>query len=240
MQPQAPAPFKRLATRIAAVLLLACSASHANVVTYASSQNLSFPGSNINGSFNLQQFNPSLGTLTGVSITVGLRDWDGVFTFRHTDAVTFGQNALAGIRMVTNLPSLTSLSTYARQDLTPNGSLYFVGSTLSIEDTIDPVAPASGTATATGTGSWATSQGFIGSGAKSISYSIISSKSYATTGNITSYTMPMSGALDTSVSYTYDPVAAVPEPSEWALGSVMLAWGAGWMWRRARQRARNS
>lgn len=240
MQPHAPTPPIRRAARITAVLWLACAASHANVVTYSSSQNLSFPGSTLNGSFNLQQFNPSLGTLTGVSITVGLRDWDGVFTFSHTDAVTFDQNALSGVRMLTTLPSLTTLSTYARQNLTPDGSTYFAGSTLAVQDTIDPVSPASGTASADGTASWATSQGFIGSGLKNISYSIISSKLYTKTGNIITTSHPMSGALDTSVSYTYDPVAAVPEPSEWALGSVMLVWGGSWMWRRARRQARNS
>ena len=237
MQPQAPTPPIRRAARITAVLWLACTASHANVVTYSSSQNLSFPGSTLNGSFNLQQFNPSLGTLTGVSITVGLRDWDGVFTFSYNDFVSIGTSSSLGVRSTVSLPNAANLQTSLSQLLAPDEPLEFFGGG---DVTINPTNLVSASNSSSQNSSWAASNGLLGSGSKSINYLLEQIQVDESDGDRTNNLWLMSGALDTSVSYTYDPVAAVPEPSEWALGSVMLVWGGSWMWRRARRQARNS
>jgi hypothetical protein len=174
------------------------------------------------GSFSLNQFDSALGTLTGVSITFSMADWNSSYSFSHNDTVTLLAGSTGGTRVTLKLTDAVGnlLTARADQELVAEDTTY----TGAGVESISGLPAASDTKTSNQNAAWASTNGLIGTGTKSFSYAGLQVQSLSTSGastaNVLSQTM--TGNIAASVTYTYDaaPIAAVPEPSEFLLGGV--------------------
>jgi len=220
---------------IAAIAAIGMSMSGANAATisYEDSESISQSSS---GSLFLQKFNTTLGTLTGISVQLQLNDWSSVFTFTHNDSVTLAADSMAGVR-VTLSGAGKALQATARQNLAPDGDIFFPGSGT---ETLTPTSPASASSSFSDTAAWALANGYVGSDSKQINFSGIQSQLIGTSGASTSnvLTQNMTGTVKALVTYTYDaaPVTSVPEPSSVLMCSAPALLGMGALLRRFRSK----
>lgn len=222
---------KSLSLAVIAALGMSVSGVNAATISYEDSESISQSSS---GSLFLQKFNTTLGTLTGITVQLQLNDWASTFTFTHNNSVTLAQDSMAGVRV-----SLTgagkSLQATARQNLAPDGDIYYTGSGT---ETLTPTSPASASSQFSDTAAWALANGYVGSGNKQLNFSGIQSQLIGTSGASTSnvLTQNMTGAVKAVVTYTYDaaPVTSVPEPSSVLMCSAPALLGVGAFLRRFR------
>lgn len=185
------------------------------------------------GSFSLKKFDSSLGTLTGVRITLSLSDVLGSYSFTNTGNFTLRHPSSAGLSTNLSAGLLELTATTARQTLTPGSNLVYTANT---NPTVTPGVAASASEYSEFDGQWAADNGFIGEDNVTVSYSSVSSTLIDATGTYT-LNPTINGNIDAFVTYTYDEVAAVPEPSEFLLGGVPALFG-GWVLMRRRRGVR--
>lgn len=184
------------------------------------------------GTFQLQKFDASLGTLTGVRIDLGLVGWTSLYSLTHNDTVTLNKLSYGATSVSLNLPDATTLDATAQQTLVAVNTTYAGAGT----ESITPGAAVSDSVFIEQDAAWASSNGLVGTGTKSFSYSGSQLQSLVTSGASTanSLTQNMTGDITAFVTYTYDEVAAVPEPSEFLLGGVPALLGGLMLMRRRR------
>lgn len=224
---------KLLPMAVIAAIGMSVGGASAATVTYEDSESISQSAS---GSLFLQKFNTTLGTLTGISVQLQLNDWSSVFTFTHNNSVTLAADSMAGVR-VTLSGAGKALQATARQNLAPDGDIFFPGSGT---ETLTPTSPASASSSFSDNAAWALANGYVGSGNKQINFSGIQSQLIGTSGASTSnvLTQDMTGSVKALVTYTYDaaPVTSVPEPSSVLMCSAPALLGMGAFLRRFRSK----
>lgn len=177
-------------------------------------------GQSGSGSFALKQFDSSLGTLTGVSISFSMVDWNSAYTFTHSEDVTLIGGSTGGARVGFKLFGSASnlLQLRADQELVSEDTFYEGSGTESITG----LSAVTKTGVSNQNATWAGANGFIGTGTRDFAFSASQVQSVSTAGLSLSnvLTQDMSGGVSAFVTYTYDEVAAVPEPSGLLLGGV--------------------
>jgi hypothetical protein len=123
-------------------------------------------------------------------------------------------------------------------DATAQQSLVAVNTTYtgSGTETITPSAPVSDSVFVAKNAAWASANDLVGTGMKTFSYSGSQFQALVVSGAsaANSLTQNMTGDITAFVTYTYDEVAAVPEPSEFLLGGVPALFGGFVLMRRRR------
>jgi hypothetical protein len=186
------------------------------------------------GTFDLKKFDSALGTLTGATITFSLNGWDSSYSFTHNNSVTLNDTTTGGTRVslkytgaVSNLAQAT-----ASQQIVESDTSYVGAGTQTISG-----LPAAGDSKVVSRNlASATADGLIGTGVKSFTFTGEQRQNISTSGDSTSNILAqsMTGDITAFVTYTYDEVAAVPEPSEFLLGGVPALFGGFVLMRRRR------
>lgn len=220
-----------------AVLALA-TAGQAATVIYTSGTVGPLNTSFTNVPLNLQQFDPTLGTLTGISITLNgsvnstirFESLDGQpSTIVGTSAATVTLSRPGGSPIVVTLPTQTRTANVAAFD----GTIDFGGASGATFS--DVIGTQSETAVLTSAGDFAL---FTGTGFVAALLSATGNSSVSGAGNLISQIATQASG-QASITYTYDALVdnGVPEPMSWAMmtGGFALIGGA---LRRQRTRVR--
>jgi hypothetical protein len=204
-------------------LLLVGSASAATI-TYNGSPAIPDTQTNWNNFIGVQQFNPSLGTLTSVQITLNA-DVNGTIGVENTSN---SSSAPVTSQLSANI-SLKNPSNTLIVSIAPSSSIF--NDNLAVYDgAINFSGPSGATHTATANQSNSavlTSLSdlglFTGTGSVSLPISAIAT-SYANDGGNLVASIQTAAGASASVTYTYTPGSAVPEPS--SLGLMGLGFSA--------------
>ena len=206
-------------------LLVAASAVSTQAATQTFNNTITVGGTSTNGDLNLGQFNSSLGTLTGVSISVNALSIQGSFWAKgpnvsisaFTDTIRLRQNP-------NNLLGFTQI----QQTLDADGDLsispdIFATQLNNVTQTSFSITPYSVTSDQT----YVIGSSFWGAytGTADIVFQLRNSPSLTISGGSGTFdTALATGFADMSVTYTYTPTP-VPEPSTYGLmlGGLALA-----------------
>jgi hypothetical protein len=222
--------------RVLAVCVLVVVLSSASAFAAVFSQVQSFAGiPNMNNTFAFNQFNTSLGTLTGIQITLTVNSDGGQFVIDNDSASaatgTFEFGAMGSISstdvillnsMFASIPG--SVGAYHTQTFSLGADN---GDGIGNIDSTGPdgmtYAGSSESGSKTGTVSnmlWSVgSKGFIGTGTYNLLCNIMQWSNLTSTGGVEYSVTPVTASGSVQVSYVYD---AIPEPAT----LVILALGA--------------
>lgn len=186
------------------------------------------------GNFSLNKFNPALGTLTGATITFSLNGWNSSYSFTHNNSVTLNDTTTGGTRVslkYTGAGSNLAQATASQQIVESDTS--YVGAGVQ---NISGLPAAGDSKVISRNFASATADGLIGTGVKNFTFTGEQRQTISTSGDSTSNILAqsMTGDITAFVTYTYDEVAAVPEPSEFLLGGVPALFGGFVLMRRRR------
>ncbi len=190
--------------------------------------------------FSLNQFDPALGTLTGVRIDMQLTGWTGTYSFvagpdGEIRAVSTGgadPKIVFATNPISGFPGSGSKLTANVSQTILAATTSYVSDTFSIVS-VTPAASGSANYENTATAlSWATTAGMVGSGTFNLKYSSVANSNF----NVADGTLTggLTGDLKTFVTYTYTP-PGTPEPASVLLGGMPALLGAAHLLRRRRR-----
>ena len=213
-------------------LLLAGMTLAANADTIILGPNSVTNLTDFNGSFLVTQFNPALGTLNSVFLTLGTNFTTQLVVTNNSIETASSGNASTVLQSA--LYDATTTFTTPFNVLTPSGGLFnLVDSQSSAPQgynlvgggsvTLNPPSKTGSLSSAPNFTSGPVLSYFTGAGNASVSYRTFTSTALNNTGGNTAATQTTTDTLSATVQYNYTPASTdTPEPGTWA----MLAAGA--------------
>jgi len=235
--------MKHLVSFLLALLavLLSSSASAQSVISFTN--NAVASGNNTFANIALNKFDTGLGTLTDVVVTVNFTTLGGDFTVSTpADSFTPADIESAAGRITVRQASTNSLG------FTQLGQTAFgVSTTPGLTYTV-PAPSGSQVFAITSTnvfvgnfqniasGFWSAYQSAGGVG--SVVFQVRNNPDITVSGGVFNLNaLAFTADANMTVTYTYNPSAAVPEPGTWAAGALLLGGAAYTMWRRRQSNA---
>lgn len=195
-------------------------------------------GNNTFADIALNKFDTGLGALTGVVVTVNFTTIGGDFTVSTPgDSFTPADVESAAARITirqatTNSLGFTQLGQSTFGVGTTPGLTYTVGApsgsqVFAVSSTNVFVANAQNISS----GFWSAYQSAGGAG--SVIFQVRNNPDITVSGGVFSLNaLAFTADANMTVTYTYDPTTAVPEPGTWAVGALLLGGAAFAVWRR--------